>query len=86
MGRENSRPPPRSRLGARVRIKPAHQREVETLFTEAGLSPIYKEVRVDGNVSYWFGKDELAALHAVLERMPLEYWAHYAVVGFPTKH
>ena len=86
MGRESNQPPPSSRVGARVRIKPAHQREVEALFSDAGLSPIYKEMRADGNVSYWFGKDELAALHPVLESMPLEYWAHYAMVGFPTKH
>ena len=85
MEREN-KPLSSSRVKARVRVKPAHQREVETLFSEAGLSPIHKEMRVDGNVSYWFGKDELSTLHAVLERMPIEYWAHHALVGFPTKH
>ena len=76
-----------SRVGARVRIKPAHQREVETLFSEAGVPPLYKEVRADGNVSYLFGKDQLAQLQstAVVERIPLEYWAHYAVVDRPRK-
>jgi hypothetical protein len=83
MGTATSRPPPSSRVAARVRIKPAYQGEVETLFSEARLSPIYKEMRADGNVSYWFSKGQENALSSVLERMPLEYWAHYAVAGFP---
>ena len=83
-----NRPPPSSRVGARVRIKPAHQQEVEALFSDAGVPPIYKEMRPDGNVSYWFGKDQERELQStgVVERIPLEYWAHYAVVGSPTKH
>jgi hypothetical protein len=80
------RPPGNRRVGARVRIKPAHQAEVEALFAEARMAPIYKEMRADGNVSYWFDKNQARALHPVLERIPLDYWAHYAVIGLPTKH
>lgn len=36
-------------------------------------------------MSYWFGKGELGALHSVLERIPIDYWAHYAVLGPPDK-
>jgi hypothetical protein len=45
-------------------------------------------MRPDGNVSYWFGKDQERELQStgVVERIPLEYWAHYAVVGSPTQH
>ena len=83
---EPNRRPSSTRVGARVRIKPAHQQEVEALFSEVGVSPLYKELRSDGNVSYWFGKEQVDQLHGVVERIPLEYWAHYAVVGSPTKH
>jgi hypothetical protein len=88
MSDAGKRPPPNSRVGARIRIKPEHQQEVENLFTGVGVLPVYKEVRADGNVSYWFGKNQLAELNSsgVVERIPLEYWAHYAVVGHPTKH
>jgi len=81
---ENDRPPER-KIGARVRIKPIHQAEAETLFAQAGFSPIYKELRTDGNVSYWFSKDQAGPLAAagVLERIPLHWWAHYAIVGKP---
>ena len=84
----HNRPPSSSRVGVRVRIKPAHQQEVETLFADAGMQPLHKEMRADGNVSYWFGKEQLGELRStgVVERIPLECWAHYAVVGFPTKH
>lgn len=81
---EDARPPER-KIGARVRIKPVHEVEADALFAEAGLSPIYKELRTDGNVSYWFGKDQVGPLAeaGVLERMPLHWWAHYAIVGDP---
>jgi hypothetical protein len=69
-----------------VRIKPVHQQEIEALFAEADVVPIYKEMRADGNVSYWFGKDQLSELTEVLERIPLHHWAHYAVVGSARKH
>jgi hypothetical protein len=64
-------------------MKPAYQEEVEALFSEAGLTPIYKEMRADGMVSYWFGKEQLGELTAsgVLERIPLEYWAVRAFLG-----
>ena len=83
-----NRPPSSALVGARVRIKPAYQQEVEAIFSEAGVPPLYKEMRADGNVSYWFGKDQTDELQStrVVERIPLEYWAHYAVVGSPTKH
>ncbi|MBA2921271.1 hypothetical protein GON01_16390 [Sphingomonas sp. MAH-20] len=83
-----NRPSPSARVGARIRIKPAHQQEVEALFAEAGVQSLYKEMRSDGNVSYWFGKDQIDELRStgVVERIPLEFWAHYAVVGCPTTH
>ena len=85
---DDNRPPSQRRIGARVRIKAAHQCEVEKLFSEAGVPPLYKEIRADGNVSYWFGKDQLGVLRssAAVERIPLAFWAHFAVVGLPTKH
>ena len=81
---EDIRPPVR-KIGARVRIKLVHDKEVEALFQEAGVLPIYKELRTDGNVSYWFGRDQLERLAdaGVLERIPLQWWAHHAVVGSP---
>ena len=81
---EGARPAER-KIGARVRIKPVHQAEAKTLFEEAGFSPIYKELRTDGNISYWFGKDQVVPLAeaGVLERMPLHWWAHHAIVGNP---
>jgi len=77
--------PSERKVGARVRIKPVHQLEVEALFDQAGVLPIYKELRSDGNVSYWFGKDQVAILAEVgaLERIPLHWWAHYAIAGEP---
>jgi len=55
------------------------------MFEEVGLRPIFKEVRQDGNVSYWFGTEQVADLGStgVLERIPLAYWAHYMVSGSP---
>lgn len=52
------------------------------------MQSLYKEMRSDGNVSYWFGKDQIDELRStgVVERIPLEFWAHYAVVGCPTTH
>lgn len=83
MSRLRDARPPEQRIGARVRIKPLYQADVEALFEQFGLSPIYKESRTDGNVSYWFGKDQVALLGKaeVLERIPLHWWAHYAIVG-----
>lgn len=51
------------------------------------MQPLYKEMRADGNVSYWFDADQTAELRStgVVERIPLEYWAHYAVVGSLSK-
>lgn len=85
MGDDANRRPPSTRVGAHVRIKPAHQQDVEALFSNAGVSPIYKEVRADGNVSYWFAKERLAELEPVLGRISLDCWAHYAVIGSPAK-
>ncbi|WP_034161461.1 hypothetical protein [Sphingomonas sp. ERG5] len=72
-------------MGARVRIKSQHQRDVEALFNEAMIAPIYKEVREDGDVSYWFGKEQMPALIEcrVLERILVDHWVHYAVLGSP---
>jgi len=79
---ENARPPER-KIGARIRIKPIYQAEAEALFDKAGFLPIYKELRTDGNISYWFGKDQarLLVVAGVLERLPLHWWAHYATLG-----
>ena len=79
------RKPSERAIGARVRIKPAHQAEIEALFDEVMIVPIYKEVRTDGNVSYWFGKNQISELAeaCVLERIPLHCWAHHAVIGQP---
>lgn len=62
-----------------------HQPEVEGFFEQAGITPIYKDLRSDGNVSYWFGKDQVPALAecGVLEQIPLHWWAHYAITGEP---
>ena len=77
--------PSERKIGARVRIKSVHQSEVEALFAQARIEPIHKEMRTDGNVSYWFGKEQMVTLAetCVLERIPLHYWAHYAIVGEP---
>jgi hypothetical protein len=85
MGRSENPRPPESAIGARVRIKPVHQSNAEALFADAGFTPIYKELRTDGNVSYWFGKDQVEPLGeaGVLERMPLDWWAHHAIIGDP---
>ena len=85
MSRSANIRPSERRIGARVRIKPVHQPEVEALFLEAGLAPIYKELRSDGNISYWFNKDQVTALAeaGTLERIPLHWWAHYAIEGEP---
>jgi hypothetical protein len=63
-----------------------HQWNAESIFAEAGFTPIYKELRADGSVSYWFGKDQVAPLSeaGVLERIPLHWWAHYAIIGNST--
>jgi hypothetical protein len=78
----NTRPSERS-IGARVRIKAHFQTELEAFFAQAQIEPIYKEMRTDGDISYWFGKEQVAALGKarVLERIPLHWWAHYAIVG-----
>ena len=85
MGKLKIARPSEHKIGARIRIKPVHQADAEALFEEAGLSPIYKELRTDGNVSYWFGKDQVGPLAEadVLERMVLDWWAHYAIIGDP---
>lgn len=77
--------PPESEIGAGIRIKPAHQVDIEAIFAREGVAPIYQELRPDGNISYWFGKEQVAALaaRALLEKIPLHYWAHYAVIGDP---
>lgn len=77
---------PERAIGARVRVKPAHQADAEALFADANLSPIYKEQMMDGNVSYWFGEEQVGPLAEaeVLERMPLHWWAHYGIVGDPS--
>ncbi|MGL3820867.1 hypothetical protein [Sphingopyxis sp. R3-92] len=79
------RKPSEREIGARVRIHPAHQAEIEALFDEAMIIPIYKEMRTDGNVSYWFGKNQISKLAeaCVLERIPPHYWAHHVVIGQP---
>jgi hypothetical protein len=83
-GPANKKPSERT-IGARVRIKPVHQAEVEALFAQATISPIYKELRTDGDVAYWFGKNQISALAeaGVLEQIPLYCWAHYAIIGQP---
>ncbi|MGH6694908.1 MAG: hypothetical protein ACREBX_06440 [Sphingopyxis sp.] len=70
-------------IGARVRIKPVHQAEVEALFDQASIIPVYREPRTDGNVTYWFSKYQIAALAeaGVLEQIPLYCWAHHAITG-----
>jgi hypothetical protein len=85
MSKSVATPPSNSRVGARVRIKPEHQSAVEALFHQAMIVPIYKELREDGNVSYWFDKKQTAFLSEshVLERIPLHHWAHYAIIGSP---
>ena len=77
--------PAERKLGARFGIKTFHQADIEALFEHAGFSPIYKELKTDGNVSYWFGKDQIEPLAAagVPERIPLHWWAHHAIVGDP---
>ena len=85
MGKPKKARPSERKVGARVRIKPIHQTDADAFFEEAGFAPIYKELRTDGNVSYWFAKDQAGPLAeaGVLERMPLQWWAHYAIVGDP---
>jgi hypothetical protein len=85
MSKLENTPPPERKIGARIRIKPIYQAEAEAFFKEAGFLPIYKELRTDGNISYWFGKDQAGAFvdAGVLERLPLHWWAHYARVGGP---
>lgn len=85
MRRSDLKRPSERRIGARVRIKPDFQNEVEALFAAANVFPIYKDLREDGNVSYWFGKEQQAELagSGVLERIPLHHWAHYAIIGEP---
>jgi len=82
MGKAGDRRPPERAIGARVRIKQVHQAEIEALFGNAGISPIYKELRTDGNISYWFGKEQVAPLAqaGVVEQIPLHWWAHHAIV------
>lgn len=77
--------PSERQIGARVRINPTYQAEVEALFDDARVAPIHKELRPDGDVSYWFSKDQVAALSEtrVLAKIPLHYWAHHAIVGEP---
>jgi len=83
MGKHENGRPPEGKIGARIRIKSVHRAEVETLFEEAGFSPIHRELETDGNVSYWFGKDQVEPLGeaGILERIPLHWWAHHAIVG-----
>lgn len=85
MSKSGDTRPSERKIGARVRIKPSHQAEVEALFEQAGFSPIYKEHRTDGNISYWFGKDQVGPLAetGVLERIPLHWWAIHAILGDP---
>ncbi|HEX7850757.1 MAG TPA: hypothetical protein VF485_13590 [Sphingomonas sp.] len=78
----NTRPSER-RIGARVRIKPLFQAQLEALLAQVEIEPIHKELRTDGDISYWFDREQVAALGEarVLERIPLHWWAHYAIVG-----
>jgi hypothetical protein len=81
--------PSQRRVGARAAFKPEFQGEVEALFQTAGIQPIYKELRSDGNLDYWFDKTQCPALidSGVLQKIPIDRWAHYAIVGTPpTSH
>jgi hypothetical protein len=44
--------PPEHKIGARIKIKPIYQGEAETFVRDAGVLPMYKELRIDGNISY----------------------------------
>ena len=81
---DNTRPSER-RIGARIRIKPAYRSEAEAHFAQAGFAPIYTELRTDGNISYWFDKDQFGLIveAGVLEQMPLYWWALHATMGGP---
>jgi len=70
-------------MGVRVKLKLVHQPDVEALFEQAGLAPIYKELRSDGVVSCWFAQEQVTALadSGVLERIPLHWWAGYMIAG-----
>lgn len=69
---------------ARFRIKAAHHAEAEAVL-RAAATDFDKEPDGDGAVFYRFSKEQEAALVAtgVLDRLPLHWWAGYAVASGP---
>ncbi len=85
MSRSANAPPSERKVGARVLVRSTCQSEVAALFAEAGVAPIFLQLKEGGNISYWFGKREafILAERAVLARIPRHCWVHHAVIGDP---
>jgi hypothetical protein len=76
----NSKPPAEKRIGARVRVRSECSADAAQLFATAGFAPIYVEHRDDGDVSFWFGKEEHDVLYRIAICIPREYYALQGVM------
>lgn len=67
-------------IGARIRVRPEKADEAVELFEQSGFRPIYVDHRVDGDISFWFGKASDDELYRLLNSVPREYYAIKGVV------
>jgi hypothetical protein len=73
------RRPADRRIGIRIRVKPEHADAAAAMFSEAGFSPIYVECREDGDVSFWFAKEDRPRRGEIVEAIPRDFYALQAV-------
>jgi hypothetical protein len=74
------RPPSEKLIGGRVRVRSACAAEAARLFDADGFTPIYVEHREDGDVSFWFGKEQNDVLYRIVTCIPREFLALQGVV------
>ncbi len=75
-----ARPPSEKLIGGRVRVRSARAAEAARLFEAGGFTPIYVEHREDGDVSFWFGKDQNDVLYRIVTCIPREFFALQGVL------